>query len=658
MKEENSQPQSENSETEVTPQMTSDTGETQANESASQQESPSGDEVTAKATPEPEHKALPDSEEHFMDSHTPHADEESTDEDSDHDEAESDEDISALSVEEQVALLEKYVDEVEVPRFKARIAAIRDLLQQSFSHLRDDMLNAYLEDGGVRDDFEPAPNPLEVRFDEAIRKFNKKRVDYHKNVEKERSSNLEGKREILNQLKDLIQNEENMNKAFDRFHELQAAWRALGPVPSADVRDLHMTYKVMVDKFYDFIKINRELQELDQRRNLESKLLLCEQAEALLLEPGVNNALKALHQIQDKWRETGPVPRDKKDEIWDRFKTACDKLFDKRREVVQVANEQRQKNYDAKVKLCEEAEALVTDENFKHKDWQETTEKIAAIQAAWKKTGRADKKVNDEIWARFKKACDVFYKAKNEFYNQRKQEFASNLQLKTELCIQAEALQNNTDWKTTTAELIKLQEQWKNIGHVGERQSDKIWKRFRKACDAFFKNKAAHFADRDKDFEENYVKKTELISRIEQFNPGENHQQSFEELKNFQREWSELGMVPMNKKEEINKKYKTVIDAQFDKIKISSADRQKMRYQNKLEHIRNTHDPKRMDGEKRFLLNKIAELKNEVQTWENNIGFFAKSKNADKLKQEFEEKIAKAKEEIGQLQTKLKMADE
>lgn len=596
-------------------------------------------------------QAVPVSEEQFLETTAPVL----TDEVHEEEEADVQEDYSTYSREDLIALLEKYVNELEVPRFKARIAGIRDFLGQSFTSENELALARFIEEGGNKDDFKPAADPIEERFHQAIKRFYKKRTEYQEKQEKQKTENLHAKNEILQHLKDIIQNEENMNKAFDRFHELQAKWRAVGPVPAANVRDLQMTYKFLIDKFYDFIKINRELQDLDQRRNLETKLSICEQADELLLEPSLNIAFRKLHLLQDKWRETGPVPRDKKNDIWDRFKATCDKLFEKRKELIAQSDEKRAQNLAGKTALCEQVEAFKTDDTWKHKEWQEGTAKIGELQAAWKKIGPADKKVNDEIWNRFKSACDAFYKAKNDFYHKRKQEFANNLQMKTELCIQAEALQNSNDWKTTTAELIRLQQEWKKTGPVGEKHSDKIWKRFRTACDAFFNHKTEHFSVMDKEHDENLVKKMALIEEIENYQLNEDYATSFEELKTFQRRWSELGMVPLNKKEEVMKRYKTAIDGHFDKLKVSSNDRQKMRYQQKLEHIRHSDNPRKMDDERRSLLNKISELKNEVQVWENNIGFFAKSKNAEKLKSEFEEKIKNAKEEINKLKGKLEM---
>ncbi|MGR6087370.1 MAG: DUF349 domain-containing protein [Arcticibacter sp.] len=603
---------------------------------------PVSDALAEEVAPEP----LPATEEQFMETAAPEAAIQQTEE------LEPEEDLSTLSKEQLVERLEQYASEQETPRFKDRVNSIRDNLSQAFTHEREAALAKFIEEGGNRDDFKPAADPLEERFSKALKKYNKRRVEYQEQQEKQRKVSLDEKREILGLLKDLIQNEENMNKAFERFHELQARWRAAGPVPSADAKDLQMSYKFLIDKFYDYIKINRELQDLDQRRNLEMKLRLCEQAEELMLDSSISNAFKKLNTLQDKWRETGPVPRDKKDEIWDRFKAACDKVFERRREYEQQFEEKRKVNLEAKSNLCEQVESLKPAADAKHKEWQEITAKLLELQAAWRKIGHAGKQHNDSIWTRFRTACDNLFKSKNDFYSRRKQEYAANLQLKTELCIQAEALQENTDWKSTSEELKRLQDEWKKIGFAGDRQSEKIWKRFRSACDAFFAKKSEHFSSRDKDNEENLIKKNELIAKIEAYVSGEDHHASFEELKAFQREWNAIGLVPIKKKDDVNMRFKQAIDAQFAKLK--SSDRPRGNYQPKTTFVSKTVSDKGGDPERRSLLNRISELKNDVQIWENNIGFFAKSKSADKLKSEFEDKISKAKKEIGALMEKLK----
>lgn len=608
----------------------------------------SNDAPTDDSNPIVEAEPLPATEEQFLETVSASDDAATTET------SEPEEDLSSLTRDQLVERLEQYAAEADVPRFKAPIQSIRDMLSQIIAQEKQTALDKFLEEGGNRDDFKPVPDPLEDRFNKAIRKFNKRRLEYQEQQEKQRKVSLDEKREILGLLKDLIQNEENMNKAFERFHELQARWRAAGPVPASDAKDLQLTYKFFIDKFYDFIKINRELQDLDQRRNMEMKLTICEQAEELMLEPSINTAFRKLQMLQDKWRETGPVPRDKKDEVWDRFKAACDKIFERRREHEKQFDELRKTNLDAKTQLCEQVEALKPAADGKHKEWQDVTAKLLELQAQWRKIGHAGKEHNDSVWSRFRTACDALFKSKNDYYQKRKQEYAANLQLKTELCIQAEALKENTDWKATSEELKRLQEEWKKIGFAGDRQSEKIWKRFRSACDAFFANKTEHFNNRDKDNDENLQKKNELILRIEQYVLGEDHRAAFEELKAFQREWNAIGLVPIKKKDDVNGRFKQAIDAQFAKIK--SSDRPRSSYQPRNESFQRAGgaDSKGGDPERRSLLNRISELKNDVQIWENNIGFFAKSKTADKLKSEFESKISQAKKEIDALMGKLK----
>ncbi|HEX5002912.1 MAG TPA: DUF349 domain-containing protein [Bacteroidia bacterium] len=563
-------------------------------------------------------------------------------------------DFSSLNKEELVDILTKLVEENDVQSVKARFNAAKDLAASLFSQEQEDALNKFIEDGGIKDDFSPVPDPLFEQFNKAIKLFGRKRAEFAEQIEKQRSANLDAKSAILKELKELIQNEENMKKAFDAFHELQARWRATGPVPAGNVRDIQMTYKFLVDKFYDYIRINKELQDLDHRHNLDSKIQLCEQAEELLLEPSLNAALKKLHNLQDKWREVGPVPREQKDEIWDRFKGVCDKIFTKRKEYLAATAVKFEQNLVAKAKLCEVAEAVIPEENWKHKQWQEASKVLADLQTEWKKSGPVSKKAGDEIWARFRIPFDRFFKLKNEFYHQRKQEMAANLQQKTELCIQAEALQNSTDWKSTTAELIRLQQEWKKTGPVNERQSEKIWKRFRTACDLFFQNKSTHFSDVDKQQVENLEKKRKLIEEVEAFVPGGNNGADIEQLKAFQRAWSETGLVPIAQKDEIQKRYRAAIDAHFDKLKLPYEEKQRFRNSGKPEHHRSGDSGGKIDYERRSLLSKVAELKNDVQVWENNIGFFARSKNAEALKKEFEEKISVARKEIERLGALLK----
>ncbi len=565
------------------------------------------------------------------------------------------EDLSTLSNEELVALAEKYADDDNILDLRPAFNQLREHLKSIFDNEQEDSLNTYLEDGGERDDYQPIPNPLVDRFYQALKKFNKRKDEFVKNREKELQQNLAKKKDILDELRINAEKEENIGRAFEKFRELQERWRAIGPVPYAEVRDLQLNYHFLNDLFYNHIEINRELQELDFRKNLEVKERLCEDAEKLVKEPSFNKAFSRLQELQQTWKETGPVPFEQKDSIWERFNAGRKALIEKRDQYRAAKEQLKEKNLELKTALCEKAEAIESSPEWKHKQWQTATEELMAIQKEWRKVGPAPDNVNDEIWKRFRAAADKLFSAKNNFYNTRKKEFADNLKLKVALCEQAENLMNSTDWKFTTAELIKLQKEWKKIGQVGERQSEKIWKRFRTACDTYFNNKSEHFADMDKANEENLIKKMAILEKLESFEHPANPQEVVNALRDFQQQWSDIGFVPLAKKEEVQGRYRKALDGHYDKLKLDSGEKQKLRYQQKLENIRSSDNPRKLNDEKRFLQNKINELQNDVQVLENNIGFFGHSKGAEEMKADFEKKIRKSKEEISMLKAKLKM---
>lgn len=571
-------------------------------------------------------------------------------------EVEQVENFNAYTKEELVKAIEVFLTEPDYIKIKSKINPLKEAFNDLVAHERQLQFEKYIENGGEKDDFEYKPDELEVQFSEALKKSHRKRTDFIENQEKLREEHLAAKQEILKQLKALIQNEENMTKAFHSFHELQARWRIIGPVPPKSVHDLWMTYKLYIEKFYDLIKINRELQELDQKKNLEMKLRICEQVEELLLEPSLNKALSRLQAFQTGWREVGPVPREKRMEIGERFKAAGDKIMERKKEYVEQLKLKQEEALKAKIILCEKVEQIILNENPTHHEVQEKLKQILDLQTEWRKAGLAEKTANEEIWKRFKTISDNFFRRKHEFYQQKKKEYQVNLQAKTELCMQAEGLMHNTDWRNTTAELKRLSEAWKKIGPVGAKMSDKIWNRFKTACDTFFRNRKTHFVSVDKEYEDNYNKKIQLLERIELFKPGGNREESLDQIKNFQREWTETGLVPIEKKDEIHARYKKLIDGFFNGMQLSEKERRDLRFKEKMEHLKSTPQAKEKIGdEKRVLINKLSQLKNDVTVWENNIGFFAKSKNADEIKQEFELKIKKAKDEISFLKEQINL---
>jgi hypothetical protein len=571
------------------------------------------------------------------------------------DDASDAEDLSSMSTDQLVELIEKFADAHDLLDKRGSFNQVRSLLRDIFHEEFEDNLQAYLDNGGERDDYKPVNNPLNERYHKAVKKFQKRKEEVIKNREKELQQNLAKKKDILDEMRIVAEQEENIGRAFERFRILQEQWRAIGPVPIGEVRDLQLNYRFLNDLFFNHVNMNRELQELDQKKNLEVKTSLCEEAESLINEPSLNTAFAKMDALQQSWREVGMVPLDVKDDIWQRFINARKVLIEKRKEYIAQRESRKEENLEKKTRYCEEVEAITPEENWKHKDWQSATDILLYIQKQWRKVGPAPDKVNDEIWKRFREASNKLFKAKNNFYQDRKKVFADNLKQKVAICEEAEKLMNSTEWKNTAAELIKLQKDWKKIGPVGDKQSDKVWKRFRAACDTFFNNRSEHFNEMDKANEENLAKKLELLEKIEGYEHVEDAKAVISELRNFQEEWASIGFVPIKKKEEIQERYRKAIDSHYDKLKLDRNEKQKLRYQQKLESIRAEGNPKKLDGERRFLRNKINELNSEVQTLENNIGFFGQSKGAEQMKADFEKKIRKAKEEISTLKEKLKL---
>jgi hypothetical protein len=567
------------------------------------------------------------------------------------------ENFGQLSKEELLQRMEVFAQESDLNSVKNRIQATKDAFQTLVQHEKDAMLAAFLENGGIKEEFEPRPDPIEESFFELYKKYNKRRTDFVQSQEKIRQDNFKAKQEILQQMKNILQQEEDMSRAFNEFHALQARWRSIGPVPPQSVNDLWMTYKLYSDRFYEFIKINRELQDLEMKKNLEMKMHLCERAEELMLEPSLNKALQEGQALQHKWREIGAVPREKRTEIWLRFKGAIDKIFEQKRQHLDSQKQHFEQNLKLKTELCEKAEELIKNGFEKHTDWQDGLKKVLELQTEWRKIGPAGKEQNDAIWQRFKTTCDQFFKNKDQFYKKRKQEYAANLQQKTELCIQAEALKESDDWKTTTNELVRLQQEWKKIGPAGDK-NEKIWQRFKTACDAFFNRKSEHFADQGSQQEENLKQKEALIQEVLAYQLAGEASEALEHLKDFQRKFTGIGLVPMANKDDIQTRFRNAVQTHFDSLKSSPGYRRPAAPRSGNDRPRERRDystasqPQGSD-EQRNLMNKVSKLSSEVSTLENNLGFFANSKNASALRQEYEQKIQEAKNEIAKLKSRL-----
>ena len=568
-------------------------------------------------------------------------------------------DYSGYSKHDLVDTLVLLVENRPASEIRDDVDRIKGLFYKKLKQEVEERKNKFLEGGGKIEDYRLWVDPDDARVKHLLEKYREKKTDYSKIQEAEKYENLKKKYDIIDKIKDLVNREESINKTFHDFRALQNDWHTVGVVPQTSLKDIWENYHHTVELFYDYIKINKELRDLDLKKNLESKVLLCEKAEALLLEPNAINAFRDLQDFHNQWREIGPVPQESKNDIWERFKEATAQINKRHHEYFEKQKDDQKKNLDAKIALCEEVETLNQIEMKNFRDFDEKADKVVELQKIWRTIGFAPKKQNNKVYQRFRDACDAFFEKKRTFYSDNKEIQLNNLQKKIELCIQVEALQESNDWKATSDALIKLQKQWKEIGPVPRKQSERCWKRFRKACDNFFNRKTEFFNDLDNSYEDNLKAKIVIIEELENFAPGGDVHVAFERLKELQRKWTEIGFVPFEKKDEIANRYRNALNNQFDRLKIADEDKSILKYKTKLDTLKsNPKASRKVRNERDKFFTKIKQLESDIVLWENNIGFFAKSTNADTMIREVEDKIESAKKLIKTLEEKVRMIDQ
>lgn len=568
-------------------------------------------------------------------------------------------DYSTYSQIELVNALRELLDNKGDHDIKDDVEAIKSAFYKLVKDEADEQEKQFLEDGGDEEEFEPEENPYEQDIKDLLKRYRQIRHEFNKKLEQEKELNLQIKYDIIEEIKSLIHKEESINKTFQEFRDLQQRWREIGLVPQAKMKDLWDTYHFHVENFYDYIKINKELRDLDLKKNLEMKIRLCEQAEELLLETNTIKAFNHLQKLHERWREIGPVPRENKDDIWERFKAATAKINKKHQEYFEGRKNEQKKNLEAKRALCEQVEEINEMELTSHKEWGEKSKEVVNLQKVWRTIGFAPRKDNNKIYKRFREACDKFFDAKREFYSKNKELQQNNLQLKTELCMQAEALKDSEDWRKTTQDLINIQKQWKEIGPVPRKQSDALWKRFRAACDYFFEKKSEHFSSIDTEQEDNLKEKEELIKEVEAFKSTGDADEDLRNLKDFQRRWTEIGHVPIKRKDDIQKQFRNAINKLFDDLKLDESKRNLLNFRTKIASFsESSRGQNKMRLERDKYMTKLKQLENDLVLLDNNIGFFAKSKNAETLIEDVKRKIEQTRDKIEFLKDKIRVIDE
>ena len=564
-------------------------------------------------------------------------------------------DLETLSKDELLELAisatQKFTPRVAFKRLQQIRPVFNDLLRAE----KREALNKFVEEGNEPDNFEYNDDDYREKFKNAFNLAKNARMEERERIEKEKLKNFKLKQGLLEKLRAITETDET-EKSLDEVKNIQQEWRSIRVLPAEKVQELWDSYHFLLDKFYDNHSINIELKELDRKKNLEVKIDLCKKVDELSSENSLKKSFILLNKYQEEFRNTGPVPREFNKEIWDRFRAACDKVYEQKKAVFEALEENRKKNLELKTILIEKAELIAQTSPKKIKEWREKTTELDGLMAEWKKIGQVPKAQNEEVWKRFRKSFNTFYDNKSNYFKQVNKERKANLILKEEICKRAEEIKDSEDLNFATNELKKLQREWKEIGPVPEKVSNAIWKRFRAACDEFFNRKQKAFEGRKEEETQNLSKKQELIVKLEAILENGKSDTILNELKAIQKEWNTIGYVPIKSKKEVEAKYRKASDAVFNKFKL---DRQSIKAGQIKEHYENLAQlpsgKQKLSDEEFKLKKKMKFLSGEIATLENNMEFFGRSKGAQKLKDEIAGKIDKTKDQLARLKAELKV---
>lgn len=523
----------------------------------------------------------------------------------------------------------------------------------------DELKKAFLTAGGEEKDFVAPEDETESKIKELLNVYKEKRAAILAEEERVKAANYALKLQLIDQLKALTESQEDFNKLYNDFKDIQQRWKEVKAVPQEHVSELWKNYQIYSEKFYDIIKINNQFRDYDFKKNLEMKTALCETVEKLQTEPDVISAFHQLQKLHQQWREIGPVAKELREDLWSRFKAASTIINKRHQEHFEGLKAKEQENLEAKTAICEQIENIDFPALKSFKDWEEKNKEVIALQDKWKTIGFAPKKSNVKIFERFRAACDVYFNRKSEFYKNIKDEMEKNLELKKVLCEKAEALKDSTDWKSTTEKMIALQKEWKTIGSVARKHSDAVWKRFISACDYFFEQKNKNASSQKSVEQTNLAAKKALIEKINTIDEAD-HDEALAALKGYMTEWNTIGHVPFKEKDKIYKEYHEAVDKQFDRLKVDQNDRKMQTFRNSLSDMSNGERGKgKLYGEREKLMRMYERMKNELQTYENNIGFLSiSSKGGGGLLKEMERKIDKLKDEMALIIKKIDAIDE
>lgn len=565
-------------------------------------------------------------------------------------------DYQSLTKEEIISKLQELSKHEHVPS-RAEVEALKHAFYKLKSTENENLKNLFIADGGEEDAFAAPLDPIEEEFKGLLNLIKEKRAIALAEDEKEKETNLEKKYQIIDALKNLTESTDDFNKLYKEFKDLQAKWTEIKQVPAAKVNELWKSYQTYSEKFYDLIKINNEFRDYDFKKNLDLKTSICEAAEKLQNESDVVSAFHQLQNFHQQWREIGPVAKELRDQIWERFKAASTEINKRHQSHFELLKGQEENNLAEKTAICETLKAIDYSGLNSFKAWDDKSKGIIELQAKWKTIGFVPRKFNNQIFEEYRGLCDTFFEKKAEFFKHQKDEMEANLEKKRELCERAESLKDSTDWKKTADELITIQKTWKTIGPVPRKYSDAIWKQFVSACDYFFDQKNKNSSSQKEEELANLDAKKAIIEKINNLEQvGSSDEMTT--LREYMNEWHEVGFVPFKEKDKIYKEYQAALDVQFDRLKMDKSERRFQSFKSNLDDISKSEKPKgRLYKEREKLMYQFNKVKSDLQTYENNMGFLSISKGAGGLLKDMEHKIQDLKNELDLIVQKIETID-
>lgn len=561
-------------------------------------------------------------------------------------------DYHAMSLDELVLELENLVKKEKVQSIKDHVNTIKMEFDKKFNDIIEEKKEEFIADGGNVIDFQ-YNSPVKKNFNTIYFEYREKRDQYYSQLKKNLNSNLKTRLGIIEELKNMIGSGESMTTSFKQFKELQERWKNAGSVPRNDYNTVWNNYHHHIERFYDFLHLDREFRDMDFKYNLDQKLKIINRAEELTQEDDVNRAFRELQLLHKMWKEElGPVAKEFRDEIWEKFSNATKLIHDKRQAHFEELDEKREDNLKVKLEIIEHIQKLTDGDMTQHKDVQERMRNVNKLRDLFFKAGSVPRRKQDQTWDAFRKATRAFNKRKNEFYKSLKAEQYANLEKKKALIELAEEHKDSEDFKTTTPLMKKIQEDWKKIGHVPRKDSDKIWKQFKAACNHYFDRFHASKNDESNEEMKAFNLKRELIQKLKDEEIGDDKDKTIALVKSYIAKWNDIGMVPSNKRY-VENKFNRALDQIFNQINISKTDAELMKYQNRLQNLEKADDSNRLFKEQTFLRKKIDETKAELQQLENNLQFFSNANKDNPLVQDVHTNIEKLKEDLNMWKTKL-----